>query len=48
VEAMREAKVEQCARAATQGLALFTEAPRRRVLGSLFPQTIGLFNEPLL
>jgi hypothetical protein len=29
VDAMCEAKVERCARAATQSLALFTELPRR-------------------
>jgi hypothetical protein len=47
VEAMCEAKRERCARAATQSLALLTEAPRRRVLESLFPQVIGLFFERL-
>jgi hypothetical protein len=48
VEAMCEAKREPCARAATQSLTLLTEGPRRCVLESLFPQTIGLFHERLL
>jgi hypothetical protein len=47
VDAMCEAKVERCARAATQSLALVTEVHRRRVLGSMVPQTIGLFYERL-
>ncbi len=45
MDAMCEAKREWCARAATQSLALFTEVLRRRVLGSLFPQSIGMFYE---
>jgi hypothetical protein len=37
VDAICEAKVERYARAATQSLALLTEVPRRRVLGSMVP-----------
>ena len=43
VDAMCEAKRERCAPAATQSLALFTEVPRRPVLGSSFTQSIGQF-----
>jgi hypothetical protein len=48
VDAMCEAKRERCARVATQSLTLLTEGPRRRVLKSYFPQTIGVFHERLL
>ena len=47
MDAMYEAKGEWDARAATQSLALVTEVPRRRVLGRLSLQTIGLFHERL-
>ena len=42
-----EAKGERCARAAKQSLALLTDVPGRRILGSLFPQSIGLSHERL-
>jgi hypothetical protein len=47
VDAMCEANREQCVRAATQSLALFTEVSRRRILGSLFPQSVELSHERL-